>query len=69
MLARVLLHVVEAPIPIQSTLRLGFRRKGSDTMRNSFSFIHDVEQRNITDPSPVRRLPARFRIEGGPVKI
>jgi hypothetical protein len=69
MLAGVLLHVIETPLPVDDTRDLLTVNRPTQNMRNPFPFIHYLGH---TDPSQlpsVERLPPGSRIEGGAVEI
>src|ERR1035438_5785985 len=69
MLAGVLLHVIETPLPVDDTRHLLTHNRPAQNMSNPFPFFHYLGH---TDPSQlpgVERLAAGSRIEGGAVKI
>src|SRR5271167_3616652 len=69
MLAGVLLHMIETPLPVDDTRDLLTFNRPAQNMSNPFLLIHYLGH---TDPSQVprvERLPAGSRIKGCAVQI
>ena len=70
MLPGVLLHVVEAPRPIDLARHLAVRReRRRETVRNALLLIHHFDHRHPGDRPSIERLSARSRIKERAVQV
>ena len=69
MLPGVLLHVIEAAIPIDPSRDSGRAEWGAEEMDDALAFVHHVQNRDVVDPTPVERLTTRSGIEGGAIEV
>lgn len=68
MLAGVVLHVVESPVPVNPTLNF-LRNKqipGGDNVNRAFTGVDYINHRDVVNPSLISWLPSRFRVKSSP---
>src|SRR5260370_41093168 len=70
MLTRVLMHVIEAPLPVDDAGDFGLSQRGAQNGRNpAIVVIHHLAHRHTAERAGVERLPARSGIERCPVQV
>jgi hypothetical protein len=69
MLAGVLLHVVEAPPPVDYSRNLFSRYRPTHNMRDPILFVHYIRHTDPSQLAGVEGLAARSRIESSAVQI
>jgi hypothetical protein len=69
MLAAVLLHMVEPPLPVHAAIHcLAGNRRGQGVRDSPVVILFDVEYRNAVYRAEIARLPAGGRVEGRTVQ-
>jgi hypothetical protein len=64
-----LLHVLEAPVPIDATVNWpGIERLFNHVQHRAVFAIDNVHDGHVAERASIERLPARRRIENGPVE-
>ncbi len=61
-LGGVLLHVVEAPPPVEGERRRAGGRRAGEDVAGAIAGTPDVDHENISQPAAICRLAAAFRI-------
>ena len=69
MLASVLLHVIEAPAPVDHARHFLFNHGSAGHMRDAAVLIDHLDDLDAAKRAGIERLAARGRIKGRPVKI
>ena len=68
-LTAMLLHVIEAAIPIDGALdRLGRQGRGQE-VGDAIVLVHHIDHRDSADGAGIEGLPARTGVEGGAVEV
>ena len=68
-LTAMLLHVIEAAVPIDGALdRLGRQGRGQ-AVGDAIVLVHHIDHRDSADGAGIERLPARTGVEGGAVEV
>ena len=69
MLAGVLLHVIEAAVPLDAAPDSADTEWGAEEMDDALAFVHDIQNRDVVHPPAIERLTTRGGIEGGAIEV
>jgi len=65
----VLLHMIEAPVPIENAIDRPIRHRSRHPMRDTFALVDHLNNRDAPDRPGIERLPAGGGIKGRAIEV